>query len=143
MALDALINEASAAILEGNKDAALDVAIRAIRSASNLVEIVDRGFTPGMIRAADLFAEEKMPLPGLLAAAEAMNAVLRTIQPHLCRKTTGTVIFGKKGMFFAQRVLARIQPLSQALNDMQSTRYTWPSLLWNIPTKVLESVSEP
>jgi hypothetical protein len=86
-----------------------------------------------MVQVADLFAREEVPLPAVLMAAEAMNDALRLIEPHLAPDKSRTVILGKKGIFFAQRVLAQMAPLTQALELMEPTRYTWPPLLWSVP----------
>jgi hypothetical protein len=89
-----------------------------------------------MIRMVERFAGEQTPLPCLLMAAEAMNQALKILEPHVPHKRTGTVIFEKKGIFFARRVLAQMEPLVEALHLMEPTRYTWPSFLWDIPKMV-------
>ena len=139
MSKETLIKQATQAILNGDEDAALEVAHRAIEEGINPLKIIDEGFAPGMTKVADLFAKEEISLPGVLTAGEAMNSAIKIMEPHIPRQERGTVVIKKQGIFFGKRILAAMQPLSQALTLMESTHYTWPSFLWDVTRRVQDT----
>ncbi len=141
--MERLVEKAAAAVYEGDTDKAVVAARMTIEHGLDPVQFIDRGLVPGMLEIIDLFAQEKTALPTVLMAVTAMNNALKILDPSLTGQSTETVIFGKKGYFFAKRVLDRIEPLTQALHLMQPTRHTWPSLLWEVPDVIRKCFVEP
>jgi len=93
-----LIKQAIQAVLDGDEEAAADVANKVVAEGINPVEIINEGFTPGMTQVGDGFANEEIPLPGVLVAAEAMTKAIEIMEPHIpkedVRKKAGTVVIG-------------------------------------------------
>jgi hypothetical protein len=92
-----------------------------------------------MTQVANLFSKEEIPLPGVLTAVEAMNRAIEIMEPHIPQQEKGAVVIRKQGLFLGNRVIAAMQPLSQALSLMEPTRYTWPSFLWDVPIRIQNS----
>ena len=128
--------QAAQAVFNGDEDAAVEVANKIISERTNLVEIIDKGFAQGMIRVADLFAKEELTLSGVLTAAQAFNKAIKILEPYIPQETAGKVVIRTRGVFLGKRILITMQPLSEALNLMERTRYTWPSFLWGLTDRV-------
>jgi trimethylamine corrinoid protein len=95
---DDLIKQAAKAVLDGDEDAAIEVANKVIAKGVNPVEIINEGFTPGMIEVGNLFSKEDLSLPEVLLAAEAMQKAIDIMEPQIPRqqvaKKLGTVVIG-------------------------------------------------
>jgi corrinoid protein of di/trimethylamine methyltransferase len=98
MSIEDLIQESIRSVLDGDGDAAARVANAVIAQGLNPVEIISQGFAEGMIAVGDLFASEKYALPEVLLSADAMQAALDLLSPHIPReevkKKLGTVVIG-------------------------------------------------
>ncbi len=98
MSKEELVKQAIQAVLDGDEDAAVDVANKVIAEGINPVEIINEGFTPGMSKVGDGFANEEIPLPGVLVAAEAMTKAIEIMEPHIPKESVaaklGTVVIG-------------------------------------------------
>lgn len=75
MSADQIFDEAAQSIVRSDKNKALEVARRAISEGQDAIELMNRGFIPGIEKVGDLFARGELFLPELLFAAEAMKAV--------------------------------------------------------------------
>ena len=135
-----LIDQAKQAVFNGDEEAAVEVANRVIAERINLVKIIDEGFTQGMIRVSDLFAKEEIALSNVLLAAQAFNRAIKKMQPFIPQETAEKVVIGAKGIFLGKRILVTMQPLSEALNLMEPTRYTWPAFLWDLIDRVQNTI---
>ena len=132
--------QAKQATLNGDEDAAVEVANKAIAERIDLLDIIDEGFTQGMIGVADLFAKEEIALPDILIAAQAFNKAIKIMEPFIPHETVGKVVIRARGVFLGKRILITMQPLSQALTLMESTRYTWPCFLWQLTHRVRNTI---
>ncbi|NIS68580.1 MAG: dimethylamine corrinoid protein 3 [Proteobacteria bacterium] len=98
MSKEELVKQAIQAVLDGDEDAAVEVANKVIEEGINPVEIINEGFTPGMSKVGDGFANEEIPLPGVLVAAEAMTKAIEVMEPHIPEEAVaeklGTVVIG-------------------------------------------------
>ncbi|GAB4284990.1 MAG: B12-binding domain-containing protein [Deferrisomatales bacterium] len=98
MGKEELVSQAKRAVLEGDEDLALEVAKKTIAEGVNPVDIIVEGFTPGMTEVGDKFANEEIPLPYVLVAAEAMTKAVELMEPHIPADATaeklGTVVIG-------------------------------------------------
>jgi corrinoid protein of di/trimethylamine methyltransferase len=98
MSKDALIQEAKQAVIDGDEDAAVAVAKRVIAEGINPIEVINKGLTPGMTTVGDGFANEEIPLPGVLVAAEAMTQAIEIMEPHIPKEEMseklGTIVIG-------------------------------------------------
>ena len=98
MSTENLINESIRSVIEGDEDAAIKVANAIIAEGINPVGIISEGFAKGMITVGDLFANEEYALPEVLLSADAMQAALDLLAPHIPKeeveKKLGTVVIG-------------------------------------------------
>jgi trimethylamine corrinoid protein len=93
-----LLKQARQAVIEGDEEAAEAMARKVIAEGINPVEIINEGLSPAMTEVGDGFANEEIPLPGVLVAAEAMTKAIEIMEPHIAKEevaeTLGTVILG-------------------------------------------------
>ena len=98
MSKEDLIKRAMKAVLDGDEDAAVEVANKVVAEGINVVEIINEGFMPGMIEVGELFNKEEFSLPEVLLAAGAMQKAIDIMEPHIPREQVaekrGTVVIG-------------------------------------------------
>ena len=98
MSRENLINDSMRSVIEGDEDGAIMVANAVIAEGINPVEIISKGFAKGMIKVGDLFENEEYALPEVLLSADAMQAALDLLSPHIPReeveKKLGKVVIG-------------------------------------------------
>ncbi len=98
MSKEELVKQAMQAVIDGDEEAAMAVANQVIAEGINPVEIINEGLTPAMTQVGDGFANEEIPLPGVLVAAEAMTEAIKIMEPHIPKKDVakkvGTVVIG-------------------------------------------------
>jgi cobalamin-dependent methionine synthase I len=131
-----LSQQAWQAVIDGDVEGALEIAKNVIETGMNPIEIIDQGFIEGMIAVADSFSKEEIPLSSVLMAAEAMNSALESMRPYISAVNSDSAVIEAKGIFLSKRILVAMQPLFSALKLMESTRYTWQPLLWDLERRV-------
>ena len=98
MSKEDLLKEARQAVMEGDEEAAEAMAQKVIAEGINPVEIINEGLSPAMTEVGDGFANEEIPLPGVLVAAEAMTKAIKIMEPHIPKEDVaeklGTVVIG-------------------------------------------------
>ncbi len=98
MSKEDLLKAARQAVLEGDEEAAAAMANKVIEEGINPVEIINEGLSPAMTEVGDGFANEEIPLPGVLVAAEAMTKAIQIMEPHIPKEevaeSLGTVVIG-------------------------------------------------
>ena len=98
MSRDDLIKAAIKAVVEGDDEAAVEVANKVIAEGLNPIDIIGEGFAEGMIKVGDLFAKEDYALPEVLLSADAMQKAMDLLYPHIPRedvkKKRGVVVIG-------------------------------------------------
>jgi trimethylamine corrinoid protein len=98
MSKEELINAALKAVVEGDDDAAVDVANKVIAEGLDPLELISEGLAKGMIKVGDLFAKEEYALPQVLLSASAMQKAMDLLDPHIPRKDVkdkmGVVVIG-------------------------------------------------
>jgi trimethylamine corrinoid protein len=98
MSKEELVNQAKQAVIDGDEEAAAEMANQVIAEGINPVEIINEGLTPAMTQVGDGFANEEIPLPGVLVAAEAMTKAIEIMAPHIPKEEVadklGTVVIG-------------------------------------------------
>lgn len=88
-----------AAIVEGDKATALELAETAVSSGTSLLEVIERGYLPGLQEVGELWERGDYFLPELIASAEAMKAAMGVIGPRLAAedraaRSGGKVVIG-------------------------------------------------
>jgi len=75
-----------AAIVNGAPEQASDLARQALAEGIAPLQAINLGFVPGMTEVGEQYAQRKMYLPDMLAAAEAMKAAMSVLDPELKRQ---------------------------------------------------------
>jgi len=96
---DQLFGAMLQSIIDGTPEKAAELAQRALADGVDPLEAVNRGFAMGITFAGEQFGCGQMFLPDLLAAAEAMKAAMRILEPEMLkrgsqRQTLGKVVLG-------------------------------------------------
>ncbi len=86
------INEA---IVAGDKGAAVALATEAVRSGVDLLEVIEKGYVPGLQKVGELWEQGDYFLPELISSAEAMKAAMGVLEPALDRNKIETWTGGK------------------------------------------------
>jgi trimethylamine corrinoid protein len=98
MSKEELVKRAMQAVIDGDEEVAVEVANQVIAEGINPVEIINEALTPAMTQVGDGFANEEIPLPGVLVAAEAMTKAIEVMEPHIPKEDVaeklGTVVIG-------------------------------------------------
>lgn len=96
---DELLRSMNEAIVAGNKAAAAALGAEAIRSGADLLEVIEKGYVPGLQKVGELWEQGEYFLPELISSAEAMKAAMAVLKPELDRKNIearsgGKVVIG-------------------------------------------------
>jgi len=96
---DDLFREMKKAIVDGDGPAAGRLAGEAVRSGLDLLEVIDKGYVPGIHEVGELWEKGDYFLPELISSAEAMKSAMAVIEPELERarlhaRTGGKVVIG-------------------------------------------------
>lgn len=98
MSKEELLKQAIQSVLEANDELATEVARNAIAEGIDPVEMINEGFSKGMVKAGDLFERGEMFLPELIVASDAMVAAVNILETALKKENTsdklGTVVIG-------------------------------------------------
>ncbi len=98
MGSDPLFTAMYESILDGDEDAAAELAAEALASGVAALTAIDEGFTPGIREAGRLFEEGEFFLPELVTAAQAMKAAMAVLRPALgagsAGRSLGRVVIG-------------------------------------------------
>ena len=74
---------AMAAIVEGNAEQALEVARKGLAEGIDPIELINKGFIPGINEVGDQFGSGRLFLPGLLMSAKAMEQVTELLNESI------------------------------------------------------------
>lgn len=96
---DELFQAMTQSIIDGDPDAAADLARRAVEQGIDPLEAINKGFVPGVDYVGEQYGKGEMFLPDLVLAGEAMKAAIAVLEPEITRKggqrqTLGTVVIG-------------------------------------------------
>jgi corrinoid protein of di/trimethylamine methyltransferase len=83
------------AIVAGDRTEAAALAEAAVRGGLDLLEVVERGYVPGIQKVGDLWEQGEYFLPELISSAEAMKAAMAVLDPELKRRNLGSRIGGR------------------------------------------------
>ncbi len=94
-----VIAKAKASITEFDEDMAAEAANESLAAGVDPVEIIEHGYTAGMLEVGEQFEQGTLFLPHVLAAAEAMKAGVAVLTPEMERRKSktaklGTVVIG-------------------------------------------------
>ncbi len=80
MSREELFEKAAQSIVDANKDAAVEIAKKAIEEGIDPVDMINNGFSEGMSRCGELFDTGEMFLPELIVASDAMVAAINVLE---------------------------------------------------------------
>jgi len=92
-----LYKQMAQSIIDGDSDAAVELAKKAIETKIHPLDAITKGFVLGVNHIGELFGKGEAFLPELVMAGEAMKAVVVTLEPELkklgeTRETLGRVV---------------------------------------------------
>ncbi|MCK4546126.1 MAG: corrinoid protein [Candidatus Eisenbacteria sp.] len=96
---EALLKEMREAVIQGNSDAARNLAEKGLAAGVDVNKILDEGFVKGIEHVGRLWEDGEYFLPELVRGAEAMKAALAVIEPAILaggqdRKRLGRAVIG-------------------------------------------------
>jgi trimethylamine corrinoid protein len=83
------------AIVDGDKPAARQLALEAVRLGLDLNEVIDKGYVPGIQEVGDLWEKGEYFLPELISSAECMKAAMDVLQPEMAKTNVKSRSLGK------------------------------------------------
>jgi trimethylamine corrinoid protein len=86
LSLNDINEEISEAIVNLDKEKAIELAKKAISENLNLVDVIEKGFGDGLKRIGDLWNEGEFFLPELMVGGNIMQEALAILMPHLKQK---------------------------------------------------------
>lgn len=90
-----LFQKMSQSIIDGDSDAAAELAKQAIAAEIDPLEAINKGFVVGVNTVGDAFARGDAFLPELVMAGEAMKAAVAVLEPEMKKRGTERKILGK------------------------------------------------
>lgn len=82
-------------ILDGDSDAAINLAKQALAEGMDPLEAINLGYLPGMNEIGEQFGAGQLFLPDVIMAAEAMKKATSILQPEMNRRGTHREVLGK------------------------------------------------
>lgn len=94
-----MLEKMARAIIDGLRGEAESLAREAVKNGLDLLEVINRGFVPGIQKVGELWEKGDYFLPELISSAESMKAAMAVIQPELRRAkidapSRGRVVIG-------------------------------------------------
>ena len=99
MSKETLYADMQKAIVDGDGAAAGRLAVEAARTGLDLLEVIEKGYVPGLAKVGELWEQGEYFLPELISSAEAMKAAMAVLEPelrsaHLKARTAGKAVIG-------------------------------------------------
>jgi corrinoid protein of di/trimethylamine methyltransferase len=83
MTKDDVLAKMAKAIIDGRKDDASSLAADAVAGGLDLLEVIEKGYLPGIRRVGELWEKGEYFLPELISSAEGMKAAMAVLEPAL------------------------------------------------------------
>jgi len=93
------LSQMGQAIIDGDKETAESLAHYAIDNKMDLIDVIEKGFIPGIQKVGDLWEKGEYFLPELITSSECMKSVMNILQPemekaHIQKKSLGKIVIG-------------------------------------------------
>jgi len=95
MSKEEILARMGKAIIEGNKDEAEALAKEALEKKMDLIEVIEKGYVPGIQKVGDLWERGEYFLPELITSAECMKSAMNILQPEMEKAQIQTQSKGK------------------------------------------------
>lgn len=112
--------ELSKAVIDGDSDAAFELARRALTSGVPANEILDKGLIPGLRQVGDLFEKGEYFLPELIVSGDAVAQALELLGPMLGKEGTPS-----KGKYLIGTVQGDVHDLGKNIVIMMLKGNGW------------------
>jgi corrinoid protein of di/trimethylamine methyltransferase len=83
MTKEVMMQKMAQAVIDGQREDAEQLAKEAVAQGFNLLEVIEKGYVPGIQRVGELWEKGEYFLPELISSAECMKAAMAVIQPEL------------------------------------------------------------
>lgn len=137
-----LLEKMKIAVLEGEEEEAVELALRALEEKLDLIQIMNEGFLKGIQEAGELYQKGDYFLPELVCAADAMKAALKVLEPALKDTKQG---ISSKGLVVIATVQGDVHDIGKTIVVAMLTAggYEVIDLGADVPNeKILEVVKE-
>lgn len=99
MSKEDIFNQMAQSIIAGDKQTAESLAQYAIDNNLDLIDVIEKGFIPGIQKVGDLWEQGEYFLPELITSSECMKSVMNILQPemekaHIQKKSLGKIVIG-------------------------------------------------
>ena len=108
---EALFENAKKSIVDRDGQTAVDLAKQGLDSGINGIELLDKGFLPGITEVGDLFGSGRMFLPELIQAGQTMEKVVNVINDSL----VGGESKGDKGKILVATVEGDVHDIGKTI----------------------------
>ncbi len=95
MTKEVMLQKMAQAVIDGQKEEAEMLAREAVAQSFELLEVIEKGYVPGIQRVGELWEKGEYFLPELISSAECMKAAMAVIQPELRKAQIETPSKGK------------------------------------------------
>lgn len=92
---DELFKQMAQSIIDGDSEAAAQLAEQAVQAGMNPLEAITKGFVIGVNYIGEQFAAGEAFLPELVMAGEAMKAAVKTLEPEMMKRGAEREVLGK------------------------------------------------
>ena len=93
--LSPLLTSMKQSILDGDPDAAVQLAQQALAQNLDPLEAINLGFMPGMSEVGQQFGAGQLFLPDVIMAAEAMKKAVAALEPEMAKRGTRREVLGR------------------------------------------------
>jgi corrinoid protein of di/trimethylamine methyltransferase len=90
-----MLNKMGRALIEGDKEQAQALAKAAVSKKMDLIEVIEKGFVPGIQKVGEMWEKGEYFLPELITSAECMKAAMGILQPELEKERISTKLKAK------------------------------------------------
>ena len=92
---DEMLAKMAQAIIDGRKEAAQALAKEAVAGGLDLLEVIEKGYIPGLQKVGELWEKGEYFLPELISSAECMKEAMAVLQPELKRARIDAPVKGR------------------------------------------------
>jgi corrinoid protein of di/trimethylamine methyltransferase len=83
MTKEVMMQKMAQAVIDGQREDAEQLAKEAVAQGFDLLEVIEKGYVPGIQRVGELWEKGEYFLPELISSAECMKTAMAVIQPEL------------------------------------------------------------
>jgi corrinoid protein of di/trimethylamine methyltransferase len=95
MSKDDMLAKMAQAIVDGRKEEARALAAEAAAGGLDLLEVIEKGYLPGIRKVGELWEKGEYFLPELISSAESMKAAMAVLEPELKKARIDAPVKGR------------------------------------------------